>query len=33
MGEMPAMQVAFTTTGDIEYFSMEMEGTEMMMYT
>ena len=32
MGEMPAMQVAFTTTGDIEYFSMEMEGTEMMMY-
>ncbi len=32
MDEMPAMQVAFTSTGDIEYFSMEMEGTEMMMY-
>ena len=32
MDAMPAMQVAFTSTGDIEYFSMEMEGTEMMMY-
>ncbi|MGA0332138.1 MAG: hypothetical protein ACO3NJ_01930 [Candidatus Poseidoniaceae archaeon] len=37
MGEMPAMQVAFTSTGDIEYFSMEMdemgdEPTVMMMY-
>ncbi|MEC7483576.1 MAG: hypothetical protein VX998_02175, partial [Candidatus Thermoplasmatota archaeon] len=32
MDEMPAMQVAFTSTGDIEYFSMEMDGTEMMMY-
>ena len=32
MDEMPAMQVAFTSTGDIEYFSMEMEGTEVMMY-
>lgn len=30
--EMPGMQVAFTSTGDIEYFSMEMDGTEMMMY-
>ena len=30
MDEMPAMQVAFTTTGDIEYFSMEMEGNEEM---
>ena len=35
--EMPAMQVAFTSTGDIEYFSMEMdemgdESTVMMMY-
>ncbi|MGB1793352.1 MAG: hypothetical protein ACPHMS_05655 [Candidatus Poseidoniaceae archaeon] len=34
---MPAMQVAFTSTGDIEYFSMEMdemgdEPTVMMMY-
>ena len=25
MGEMPAMQVAFSTTGDIEYFAMEMD--------
>ncbi|MGB0787723.1 MAG: hypothetical protein ACPGR1_06955, partial [Candidatus Poseidoniaceae archaeon] len=32
MDEMPGMQVAFTSTGDIEYFSMEMEGTEVMMY-
>ncbi|MGB0448295.1 MAG: EF-hand domain-containing protein [Candidatus Poseidoniaceae archaeon] len=32
MEEMPGMQVAFTSTGDIEYFSMEMEGTEVMMY-
>ena len=32
MDEMPGMQVAFTSTGDIEYFSMEMEGTEMMMH-
>jgi len=32
MEMMPAMKVAFTSTGDIEYFSMEMEGTEMMMY-
>ena len=35
--EMPSMQVAFTSTGDIEYFSMEMdemgeEPTVMMMY-
>ena len=35
--EMPSMQVAFTSTGDIEYFSIEMdemgdEPTIMMMY-
>ena len=30
--EMPPMKVAFTSTGDIEYFSMDMDEAELMMY-
>ena len=32
MEMMPAIKVAFTSTGDIEYFSMEIDDGEMMMY-
>ena len=31
-GEMPDMSVAFNNAGEIEYFGMSMDGTEMQMY-
>ena len=31
-GEMPDMSVAFNTAGEIEYFGMSMDGTDMQMY-